>query len=109
MSSIRKFKKIFRCEKERNSISQELDENQALLQQDQAEKANVEKNGKMINNQISDMSMRMEDIQRALHEADGSKRKLMVENCDLQHHQVCLHKFDKISFFSIVILCVGRS
>ena len=33
------------------------------------------------------VQQRLEEIQRALHEADGSKRKLMVENCDLQHHQ----------------------
>lgn len=31
------------------------------------------------------MQSRLEELQRALHEADGSKRKLMVENCDLQH------------------------
>ena len=64
-----------------------MEENQVLLQQDHADKATMEKNGKMVNNQIHDMQGRLEDIQRALHEADGSKRKLMVENCDLQHHQ----------------------
>eukprot|EP00095_Tigriopus_kingsejongensis_P012356 maker-scaffold198_size266703-snap-gene-1.28 protein:Tk12356 transcript:maker-scaffold198_size266703-snap-gene-1.28-mRNA-1 annotation:"myosin heavy muscle isoform x29" len=34
----------------------------------------------------NDMQNRLDEIQRALHEADSSKRKLMVENCDLQHH-----------------------
>lgn len=54
----------------------------------------MEKNGKLINSQISDMQVRLDDIQRALHEADGAKRKLMVENCDLQHHQ---EEADRIS------------
>ena len=36
--------------------------------------------------QINDMKARLDEIQRALHEADGTKRKLAVENCDLTHH-----------------------
>ena len=29
---------------------------------------------------------RLEDTQRALNEADAAKKKVCVENCDLQHH-----------------------
>ncbi len=75
-----------RAEKERNSVQQELDENQLLLQQDQADRANLEKNGKMLQAQVHDLQSRLDDLQRALAEADGAKRKLLVENCDLQHH-----------------------
>ena len=47
-----------RSEKDRNSVAQELEENQMLLQQDLQEKQNLEKNGKMINNTISDLTLR---------------------------------------------------
>ena len=43
----------------------------------------------MIQQQIFDTQARLDEIQRSLHEADGAKRKLAVENCDLVH-QVCL-------------------
>ena len=75
-----------RVEKERNGIAQEMEEASQVLQTDQAEKAVLEKNGKLINTQINDMQVRLEEMQRSLHEADGSKRKLMVESCDLTHH-----------------------
>lgn len=82
-----------KAEKERNATAQELEENIAMLQQDRQEKAVSEKNGKMIANNISDMSGRLDEIQRALHEADSSKRKLVVENCDLQHHMEEAERF----------------
>ena len=63
-----------RVEKERNATAQELEESQMALQQDQVEKAGLEKNGKMVGHQISDMKGRLDEIQRALHEADGTKR-----------------------------------
>ena len=34
---------------------------------------------------IYDSQGRLDELQRSLHEADGSKRKLAVENCDLVH------------------------
>ena len=40
----------------------------------------------MVSASINDSQIRLEELQRALHEADGAKRKLMVENCDLTHH-----------------------
>eukprot|EP00094_Tigriopus_californicus_P010960 TCALIF_10574-PA protein Name:"Similar to Mhc Myosin heavy chain, muscle (Drosophila melanogaster)" AED:0.06 eAED:0.07 QI:131/0.8/0.63/1/0.8/0.72/11/394/1898 len=82
-----------KAEKERNATAQELEENISMLQQDRQEKGVSEKNGKMIANNISDMSGRLDEIQRALHEADSSKRKLVVENCDLQHHMEEAERF----------------
>ena len=38
------------------------------------EKAGLEKNGKMVGHSINDMKGRLDEIQRALHEADGTKR-----------------------------------
>ena len=76
-----------------------MDEASQVLQTDQAEKGVLEKNGKLINTQINDMQIRVEEMQRALHEADGSKRKLMVEQCDLTHHleeaERTLHQLSK--------------
>ena len=76
-----------------------MDEASQVLQSDQAEKGALEKNGKLINTQINDMQIRVEEMQRALHEADGSKRKLIVEQCDLTHHleeaERTLHQLSK--------------
>ena len=89
----------YRVEKERNAIAGEMEETSRVLQSDQAEKTVLEKNGKLINSQINDMQVRVEEMQRALHEADGSKRKLMVEQCDLTHHleeaERTLHQLSK--------------
>merc|ERR1711902_242 len=74
-----------KTEKERNGVALELEETQQQLGNDQNEKMALEKQGKMIQQQIYDAQGRLEELQRALHEADGSKRKITVENCDLVH------------------------
>merc|ERR1719273_2104775 len=74
-----------KTEKERNGVALELEETQQQLGNDQNEKMALEKQGKMIQQQIYDARGRLEELQRALHEADGSKRKITVENCDLVH------------------------
>merc|ERR1719486_516415 len=74
-----------KTEKERNGVALELEEAQQNLKNDQNEKMALEKQGKMIQQQIYDAQGRLEELQRALHEADGSKRKITVENCDLVH------------------------
>merc|ERR1719483_1139532 len=74
-----------KSEKERNAIALELEEVQNQMQNDQNERQSLEKQGKMIQQQIYDAQGRLEELQRALHEADGSKRKITVENCDLVH------------------------
>merc|ERR1719474_546327 len=74
-----------KTEKERNGVALELEKTQQNLANDQNEKMALEKQGKMIQQQIYDAQGRLEELQRALHEADGSKRKITVENCDLVH------------------------
>ncbi|QQP54482.1 Myosin heavy chain 1, partial [Caligus rogercresseyi] len=59
-------------EKERNNIMQEYEEFTLQLQSEQSEKASLEKNGKLIHG--------------STNEIRWSKRKLMIENCDLVHH-----------------------
>merc|ERR1712055_785114 len=74
-----------KTEKERNGVALELEEANTQLANDQNEKLALEKQGKIIQQQIYDSQARLEELQRALHEADGSKRKITVENCDLVH------------------------
>merc|ERR1719225_310393 len=74
-----------KAEKERNAVALELEEGQNQMANAQNERQGLEKQGKMIQQQIYDAQGRLEELQRALHEADGSKRKITVENCDLVH------------------------
>merc|ERR1719435_17719 len=74
-----------KAEKERNAVALELEEAQNQMANDQNERMGLEKQGKTIQQLIYDCQGRLDDLQRALHEADGSKRKLAVENCDLVH------------------------
>merc|ERR1719500_265300 len=74
-----------KVEKERNAIAMELEDIQNQFVNEQNERFTLEKQGKQIQAQIFDSQARQDDIQRSLHEADGSKRKLAVENCDLVH------------------------
>merc|ERR1719187_1343255 len=74
-----------KTEKERNGIALELEDMQNMMTNDQNERMALEKQGKMIQQQIFDNQNRLEELQRALHEADGAKRKLTAENCELVH------------------------
>merc|ERR1719153_1896942 len=74
-----------KAEKERNAVALELEEVQNQMANAQNERQGLEKQGKMIQQQIYDAQGRLDDLQRSLHEADGSKRKIAVENCDLVH------------------------
>merc|ERR1719192_1261432 len=74
-----------KAEKERNGVALELEETQNQMAAEQSERQNLEKQGKIIQQQIYDAQGRLEELQRSLHEADGSKRKIAVENCDLVH------------------------
>ena len=74
-----------KSEKERNAVALELEEVQNEMANDQNERSGLEKQGKSIQQLIYDSQGRLDELQRSLHEADGSKRKLAVENCDLVH------------------------
>merc|ERR1719438_259889 len=74
-----------KAKKERNGVALELEEAQNQMGNEQNERQNLEKQGKQIQQQIYDAQGRLEELQRSLHEADGQKRKITVENCDLVH------------------------
>merc|ERR1719510_807304 len=48
------------------------------------EKANHERNGKLTQGLIVEANQKLDEMARALNEADSSKKKLQVENQDLQ-------------------------
>merc|ERR1712001_735698 len=48
------------------------------------EKANHERNGKLTQGLIVEANQKLDELARALNEADSSKKKLQVENQDLQ-------------------------
>merc|ERR1712226_319523 len=48
------------------------------------EKANHERNGKLTQGLIVGSNQKLDEMARALNEADSSKKKLQVENQDLQ-------------------------
>ncbi|QQP51989.1 Myosin heavy chain 1, partial [Caligus rogercresseyi] len=47
-------------------------------------RANIEKNGKLTQGLIVEANQKLDELARALNEADSSKKKLFVENQDLQ-------------------------
>merc|ERR1712156_746255 len=48
------------------------------------ERANFERNGKMPHGLIVESNQKLDEMARALNEADSSKKRLQVENQDLQ-------------------------
>merc|ERR1711887_431171 len=60
-----------KTEKDRNGVALELEDAQNQFSQDQSERSGLEKQGKMIQQQIYDNQGRIEELQRGLHEADG--------------------------------------
>merc|ERR1711902_113542 len=68
-----------------SAMGEQIDTLNKLKAKAEKERQGLEKQGKMIQQQIYDSQARLEELQRALHEADGSKRKITVENCDLVH------------------------
>merc|ERR1711887_27617 len=60
-----------KTEKDRNGVALELEDAQNQFTQDQNDRSGLEKQGKMIQQQIYDNQGRIEELQRGLHEADG--------------------------------------
>ena len=68
-----------KSEKERNAVALEMEKVQNQMTNDQNERSGLEKQGKGIQQLIYDSQGRLDELQRALQEADGSKRKLAVK------------------------------
>merc|ERR1712045_40767 len=72
-----------KSEKDKANMERDLQEIRAGLDEAMRDRANHERNGKLTSNLIVEANQKLDDMARALNEADSSKKKLQVENQDL--------------------------
>jgi DNA-binding transcriptional regulator PaaX len=65
-------------------MESDLQESRVTLDEGMREKANHERNGQLTLGLIVEANQKLDELARALNEADSSKKKLQVENQDLQ-------------------------
>merc|ERR1712110_91723 len=73
-----------KAEKDKSNMERDLQESRSGLDEAMREKANHERNGKLTQGLIVESNQKLDEMARALNEADSSKKKLQVENQDLQ-------------------------
>merc|ERR1719385_717326 len=81
IDSINKMKA--KAEKDKAGMERDLQEARASLDEAMRERANHERNGKLTQGLIVEANQKLDEMARALNEADSSKKKLHVENQDL--------------------------
>merc|ERR1712079_877621 len=72
-----------KAEKDKGGMERDLQEARAALDEGMRDRANHERNGKLTAALIVEANQKLDDMARALNEADSSKKKLQVENSDL--------------------------
>merc|ERR1712038_2253571 len=72
-----------KAEKDKAGMERDLQEARAGLEEAMRERANHERNGKLTQGLIVEANQKLDEMARALNEADSSKKKLQVENQDL--------------------------
>merc|ERR1712012_827284 len=72
-----------KAEKDKGGMERDLQEARAALDEGMRDKANHERNSKLTAALIVEANQKLDDMARALNEADSSKKKLQVENSDL--------------------------
>merc|ERR1711899_622515 len=72
-----------KAEKDKGGMERDLQEARAALDEGMRDKANHERNSKLTAALIVEANQELDDMARALNEADSSKKKLQVENSDL--------------------------
>ena len=72
-----------KVEKDKANYERDLQECRASLDESMRERANIEKNGKLTMGLIVEANQKLDEMARALNEADSTKKKLQVENQDL--------------------------
>merc|ERR1712020_161766 len=72
-----------KAEKDKSGMERDLQEARAGLDEVMRERANHERNGKLTQGLIVEAHQKLDEMARALNEADSSKKKLQVENQDL--------------------------
>ena len=73
-----------KAEKDKAGMERDLQDSRSTLDEAMREKANHERNGKLTQGLIVESNQKLDEMARALNEADSSKKKLQVENQDLQ-------------------------
>merc|ERR1711992_11634 len=72
-----------KSEKDKAGMERDLQEARAALDEAMRDRANHERNGKLTQNLIVEANVKLDEMARALNEADSSRKKLQVENQDL--------------------------
>merc|ERR1712193_458986 len=72
-----------KAEKDKAGLERDLQEARATLDEAMRERANHERNGKLTQGLIVEAHQKLDELARALNEADSSRKKLQVENQDL--------------------------
>ena len=72
-----------KAEKDKAGMERDLQEVRAGLDEAMRDRANHERNGKLTGALIVEANQKLDDLARALNEADSSRKKLQVENQDL--------------------------
>merc|ERR1711902_194024 len=72
-----------KAEKDKANLERDLQEVRAGLDEAMRDRANHERNGKLTQGLIVEANQKLDEMARALNEADSSRKKLQVENQDL--------------------------
>merc|ERR1712212_769585 len=72
-----------KAEKDKAGMERDLQEAKATLDESMRERAMHERNGKLTQGLIVEAHQKLDELARALNEADSSRKKLQVENQDL--------------------------
>jgi len=73
-----------KAEKDKANMERDLQETRQSLEDAMREKAELDRNGKLIAGNITDSHCKLDELARALNEADSQKKRLMVEKEDLE-------------------------
>merc|ERR1719230_793016 len=73
-----------KAEKDKAGMERDLQEARSSLEDAVREKAELDKNGKLLGGSIVDANQKLDEMARALNEADSQKKRLEVEKQDLE-------------------------
>merc|ERR1712178_379100 len=73
-----------KADKDKAGMERDLQECRAGLDEAMRDRANHERNGKLTQGLIVEANQKLDELARALNEADSSKKKLSVEKADLE-------------------------
>merc|ERR1712020_391224 len=73
-----------KAEKDKAGMERDLQEARSTLEDAVREKAEMDKNGKLLQGSIVDTNQNLDEMARALNEADSQKKRLEVEKQDLE-------------------------